>query len=591
MAEFRLRFTCKGDRRVKKDVTGDEIVQLRSIEDKYYYPQEDCLVFGVIWWEREESQDCIRPVKVSQLKKDYPLQVQEWEDTFGNNWESANLIEEKVWIPDFNDPSENLPRSKERGATSTVRATSAKRQYQDTPNKARQDPTKKLRTARDASDDQEEEEADVSENDQDKDSDDVGLVKKPRDIVDLPSDDSPERLPLSRGLKTFLFQLSKRQSPGKNKFQRLVKSSAPDRARQPARTSTKSRTGASTSKQLAPEDTDESEEEESTEQSSEDQVLPKLKGQASANPFVTSGYVGPSGHNKSPPRRMTAPKFAAPRGLGSPVSKRGNISGHQMILTSRPAPGSSPTKTPQSVHFQIDEESDEEDSSKAPSPDDTPRRYGMPGRDTQISDDENDTRDQESDIGIPQSPEKNDEQQLCRHPGDGSEDGDQPPRSQQVSPMANRSNLHGHPSQQTGQDLLEDENAQPRSQLESPARGPSFFSDFQEGAEIAFAESQFEQEGLGLDEEPPVQPTQIRADGEDSVYNRYSELLIHALDQGVDSLIMMAMDMTGMPCDGWVAKRKSSKLGPFGLETCRTWEFARGGESEPGAQESLEGYE
>ncbi|KAK0099236.1 hypothetical protein ONS95_006393 [Cadophora gregata] len=155
-------------------------------------------------------------------------------------------------------------------------------------------------------------------------------------------------------------------------------------------------------------------------------------------------------------------------------------------------------------------------------------------------------------------------------PGDGDHDANVASESASPSsatlanerPALRVADLHGHPDREidSGQVSPEDEHAQRRGEQESPGEQPSVFDNPQEAAaEIAFAETQIEQEGIDLDEEPPVQQTQIRATGEDSIYNRYSEQLTEALDQGIDALIMAAMDLTGMPCDGWVAKRKASQ--------------------------------
>jgi hypothetical protein len=68
----------------------------------------------------------------------------------------------------------------------------------------------------------------------------------------------------------------------------------------------------------------------------------------------------------------------------------------------------------------------------------------------------------------------------------------------------------------------------------------------------AFQESQREMEETAGQAEPERKPT------EKGIYEKYSLKLIDAHADGIYYLIGTAMNLTGMPCDPWVAKRKVS---------------------------------
>ncbi len=76
-------------------------------------------------------------------------------------------------------------------------------------------------------------------------------------------------------------------------------------------------------------------------------------------------------------------------------------------------------------------------------------------------------------------------------------------------------------------------------------------------SEAAFAESQRELEEEDNEEE--LQPTQGKLPDGTPVYEDYSGKLIKAHDDGLDSLVRVALDLDGMPCGRWVKKRQGSK--------------------------------
>jgi hypothetical protein len=83
-------------------------------------------------------------------------------------------------------------------------------------------------------------------------------------------------------------------------------------------------------------------------------------------------------------------------------------------------------------------------------------------------------------------------------------------------------------------------------------------------AEEAYDESQREMDQDDLDEETQVPQTQATLPDGSSTYEEYSSRLIEAYNEGLDSLVRVALDLRGMPCDIWVQRRKAS--GPVKYE-------------------------
>jgi hypothetical protein len=62
-----------------------------------------------------------------------------------------------------------------------------------------------------------------------------------------------------------------------------------------------------------------------------------------------------------------------------------------------------------------------------------------------------------------------------------------------------------------------------------------------------------------------VAPAQVGA------YNKCADILVGAHEQGSKELVQTAMGMTGMPCDSWVVKRKSSKICEYRSLSYELW--------------------
>jgi hypothetical protein len=77
---------------------------------------------------------------------------------------------------------------------------------------------------------------------------------------------------------------------------------------------------------------------------------------------------------------------------------------------------------------------------------------------------------------------------------------------------------------------------------------------------VAYAGSQLE---MDEDDDDESKPTQAKLPDGTAVYDEYSARLISAHDEDLDSLLRAAMDLDGMPCGGWVQKRKDSKACPY----------------------------
>ncbi|KAN0100007.1 hypothetical protein V8E51_013782 [Hyaloscypha variabilis] len=553
-------FPCKGPRTPDFDSDGEALYKLYKIQDKY--TDNGRLVFGIMYYEEVHRK--LYAVEVSELKELYPNEVKTWEKTHARKWEQRHgpngPVPGNPWRSALDGPL--TPAGKLRSGS----AASEKRTFDDTPSKSKQ-LSKKSKKAEDPlaiydipkdDDDVDLPDGDVGDEEiadsqVDEDDDVFGPAAKPssfksrlapmaassstRPIFRTPFgasagagaldddhdiEDSPTRAPSGTSMHPGSLTMS--GSPTKAGSASLRMAIRPSQA------------GQSTSS-----------------------LGPLIGGTMGPPPFRTPGggmrpQVSQSGSSAQPGTSSSVMGAAMPR-VSAGIPQQARISGDM----SRPSPssvGQRGTSRPPVVIplFQ-------------PPPVTSSNPAGPSVSTASDSDEEPIIRRTSSSSKLAQqiaglkvwqsdSDDEVDQKTPARKAGSDEEMGEASLESEESS-QQDAGGIGQKGIGELGEEVADVSiGSGAIDNAEAIEEAGEVLDEANKMAEDLYAESQRQMQEEEEDEDAELPATQAQLEDGTAVYDDYSAKLIEAHGESLDALVKVAMSLGGMPCDGWVRKRK-----------------------------------